>query len=195
MPLQTRLTTALGIEHPILLAPMDLVAGGKLAAAVSHAGGLGLIGGGYGNADWLEQEFAAASNAKVGCGFITWSLAEKPGLLHFRVPDTSSGQGCAWALHQRLLQPRPASFDTGLCQSGSVRKAGRIVTKPLFTKPKQIQHWCATIISSIVLVIRDVALEFLKPDMGLRPTAHASRRAATASRPTRSSVHWATPTA
>ena len=39
MPLQTRLTTALGIEHPILLAPMDLVASGKLAAAVSHAGG------------------------------------------------------------------------------------------------------------------------------------------------------------
>ena len=55
MPLQTRLTTALGTEHPILLAPMDLVAGGKLAAAVSHAGGLGLIGGGYGNADWLER--------------------------------------------------------------------------------------------------------------------------------------------
>ena len=81
MPLQTRLTTALGIEHPILLAPMDLVAGGKLAAAVSHAGGLGLIGGGYGNADWLEQEFAAAGNAKVGCGFITWSLAKKPDLL------------------------------------------------------------------------------------------------------------------
>ena len=143
--------------------PYGSCGGGKLAAAVSHAGGLGLIGG-YGNADWLEQEFAAASNAKVGCGFITWSLAEKPGLLHFRVPDTSSGQGCAWALHQRLLQPRPASFDTGLCQSGSVRKAGRIATKPLSTKPKQIQHWCATIISSIVILIRNVPLEFLKPN-------------------------------
>ncbi|WP_262269989.1 NAD(P)H-dependent flavin oxidoreductase [Microvirga yunnanensis] len=81
MPLQTRLTDAFGIEHPILLAPMDLVASGKLAAAVSHAGGLGLIGGGYGNAEWLEQEFAAAGNAKVGCGFITWSLAKKPDLL------------------------------------------------------------------------------------------------------------------
>jgi hypothetical protein len=138
MPLQTRLTTALGTEHPILLAPMDLVAGGKLAAAVSHAGGLGLIGGGYGNADWLEQELAAAGNARVGCGFITWSLAKKPDLLDFRVPDTSGGQGRAWELHRRLLQPRPASFDTGLCQSGSVQKAGRIATKPLSTKPKQI---------------------------------------------------------
>jgi nitronate monooxygenase len=55
MPLQTRLTTALGIEHRILLALMDLVAGGKLAAVASHAGGLGLTGGGYGNADWLER--------------------------------------------------------------------------------------------------------------------------------------------
>jgi nitronate monooxygenase len=82
MPLQTRLTVTLGIEHPILLAPMDLVASGQLAAAVSHAGGLGLIGGGYGNAEWLEQEFAAVGKAKVGCGFITWSLAKRPELLN-----------------------------------------------------------------------------------------------------------------
>ena len=47
MPIRNRLTEILGIEHPILLAPMDLVSGGRLAAAVSHAGGLGLLGGGY----------------------------------------------------------------------------------------------------------------------------------------------------
>jgi nitronate monooxygenase len=81
MSLQTRVTQALGIEHPVLLAPMDLVATGKLASAVSQAGGLGLIGGGYGDADWLVQEFTAAGNARVGCGFITWSLEKKPDLL------------------------------------------------------------------------------------------------------------------
>ena len=43
MPIHNRLTRLLGIEHPILLAPMDLVSGGRLAAAVSHAGGLGLL--------------------------------------------------------------------------------------------------------------------------------------------------------
>ena len=32
------------------------------------------------------------------------------------------------------------SFDTGLCQSGSVRKAGRIATKPLSTKAEQDQR-------------------------------------------------------
>jgi nitronate monooxygenase len=78
MAIQNRLTETLGIEHPILLAPMDAVSGGRLAAAVSEAGGLGLIGGGYGDADWIESERLKAGNARVGCGFITWSLAKRP---------------------------------------------------------------------------------------------------------------------
>ena len=60
---------------------MAWAAGGRLAAAVSSAGGLGLIGGGYGDADWIAQEFRAAGNQPVGCGFITWSLAKQPALL------------------------------------------------------------------------------------------------------------------
>jgi len=81
MALHTRLTEALGIEHPIISAPMAFAAGGKLAAAVTAAGGLGLIGGGYGDAEWLERQFSEAGNAGVGCGFITWSLAKRPELL------------------------------------------------------------------------------------------------------------------
>ena len=81
MRLQTRLTKRLGIPHPILLAPMAVMSGGRLSAAVSNAGGLGLIGGGYGDAEWLEQQFRAAGNARVGCGFITWSMARNPQLL------------------------------------------------------------------------------------------------------------------
>lgn len=81
MPLRTRLTEKFGIAHPILGAPMGSVSGGKLAAAVSQAGGLGLIGGGYGVAEWIDREFAEAGNARVGCGFITWSLANNPALL------------------------------------------------------------------------------------------------------------------
>lgn len=81
MTLRTRLTEKLGIRHPVLLAPMGSVAGGRLAAAVTEAGGLGLIGGGYGDEAWLRREFAAAGNTRVGCGFITWSLAKEPRLL------------------------------------------------------------------------------------------------------------------
>lgn len=79
--LVTRLTQSLGLAHPILSAPMALAGGGALAAAVTNAGGLGLIGGGYGDGDWLEEQFAAAGNIRVGCGFITWALAQRPHLL------------------------------------------------------------------------------------------------------------------
>ena len=81
MRLDTRLTRRLRLRHPVLSAPMAGASGGALAAAVSMAGGLGLIGGGYGDGDWLDAQFAAAGNRPVGCGFITWSLARQPQLL------------------------------------------------------------------------------------------------------------------
>jgi nitronate monooxygenase len=81
MAIRNRLTDVLGIEHPILLAPMDVVSGGRLAAAVSQAGGLGMLGGGYGNGDWIAREWSRAGNVHIGCGFITWSLAKRPELL------------------------------------------------------------------------------------------------------------------
>src|ERR1041385_5883211 len=81
MRIATRLTELLKIQHPILLAPMDVVADGKLAATVSRAGGFGIIGGGYGNEAWLARELDAAGDARVGVGFITWSMAKNPRLL------------------------------------------------------------------------------------------------------------------
>lgn len=81
MSVRTPLNDLFGIKHPVLLAPMAGVSGGALAAAVSNGGGLGLIGGGYGDADWLMREFDAAGDARIGVGFITWSLARQPHLL------------------------------------------------------------------------------------------------------------------
>jgi nitronate monooxygenase len=79
--LSTRLTQALNLRHPVVSAPMAFAGGGALAAAVSHAGGLGLIGGGYGDASWLEEQFDAAAGERVGVGFITWSLRKSPAML------------------------------------------------------------------------------------------------------------------
>jgi len=88
MTIATAATRLLGITHPIVLAPMGGVAGGKLAAAVTEAGGLGIIGGGYGDprlgyggTEFMDREFRAAGNARVGVGYITWSLAKAPHLL------------------------------------------------------------------------------------------------------------------
>ena len=79
--LTTKLTRALNLRHPIISAPMAFAAGGALAGAVSRAGGLGLIGGGYGDAAWLQEQFQAAGGESVGVGFITWSLRQSPSLL------------------------------------------------------------------------------------------------------------------
>jgi nitronate monooxygenase len=79
--LATRLTRTLDLRYPIVSAPMAFAAGGALAAAVSRFGGLGLIGGGYGDPAWLERQFAAAAGERVGVGFITWSLRKSPSLL------------------------------------------------------------------------------------------------------------------
>src|SRR5271163_1240627 len=81
MSISTRLTDLLKVKHPILLAPMDIVSNGRLAATVSQAGGFGIIGGGYGDETWLAREMDAAGDARVGVGFITWSMARRPRLL------------------------------------------------------------------------------------------------------------------
>jgi nitronate monooxygenase len=83
MPISTSLTALLGIKHPILQAPMDTIAGARLVAAVSAAGGFGILGAGYGDKAWLEQETAklAGASTSFGIGFITWSLAKRPELL------------------------------------------------------------------------------------------------------------------
>ena len=80
-PLSPSFTRVLEAVHPIVSAPMALAAGGALAAAVTRAGGFGLIGGGYGDPPWLEKQFQAANGQRVGVGFITWSLRKNPSTL------------------------------------------------------------------------------------------------------------------
>ncbi|KAI9005038.1 putative 2-nitropropane dioxygenase [Hyaloraphidium curvatum] len=83
VPFSNRVTALLGVPHPVLLAPMAFVSDARLACAVTAAGGLGFLGGGYGDAEWLNKElaYAAEQGARVGVGFITWSLERNPALL------------------------------------------------------------------------------------------------------------------
>jgi nitronate monooxygenase len=59
------------------------VSDARLTAAVSAAGALGLLGGGYGDEQWLRRELdlLERSKARFGVGFITWSMARQPRLL------------------------------------------------------------------------------------------------------------------
>jgi len=161
MAIQNRLTQMLGIEHPVLLAPMDLVSGGRLAAAVSQAGGLGLLGGGYGDGDWVDREWARAGNARIGCGFITWSLAKHPMVLDRALAHQPAAimlsfgdpRPFAPAIHaagarlicqvQTVAQAREA-MDAGadVIVAQGTEAGGHGMSEPLFTLLPQVADVC-----------------------------------------------------
>ncbi|MDH6219145.1 nitronate monooxygenase [Streptomyces pseudovenezuelae] len=75
MTLATAFTKLFGVRHPIASAPMGGSAGGALAAAVSRGGGLGLVGAGGGEREWLARELpvVAGGGHPWGVGFLNWA--------------------------------------------------------------------------------------------------------------------------
>ncbi|MCX8007941.1 MAG: enoyl-[acyl-carrier-protein] reductase FabK [Coriobacteriia bacterium] len=60
MAIRTRVTELLGIEHPIIQGGMAWTSTAELAAAVSNAGGIGIIGAGHMPTDLLREEIRKA---------------------------------------------------------------------------------------------------------------------------------------
>ncbi|HWS76230.1 MAG TPA: nitronate monooxygenase [Quisquiliibacterium sp.] len=58
MAIRNRVTELLGVEHPIVQAPMGWIARARLASAVSNAGGMGIIETGSGELDAIRGEIA-----------------------------------------------------------------------------------------------------------------------------------------
>ena len=54
--MKTVITELLGIEYPVIQGGMAWVGTAELAAAVSEAGGLGIIGAGGAPASWVEEQ-------------------------------------------------------------------------------------------------------------------------------------------
>ena len=83
--LRTFLTTSWQLRYPIIGAPMAGVAGGRLARAVTQAGGLGMIGVGSQartEAILREAEIARGEDAtRFGIGLMTWAIERRPELL------------------------------------------------------------------------------------------------------------------
>ncbi|MFB1295670.1 NAD(P)H-dependent flavin oxidoreductase [Mycobacterium sp. pW049] len=80
----TRWSAAMNLNAPIVNAPMGGAAGGLLAAAVSRAGGLGMIGSGSsGSAEQLKAQLRQLGDIKrpFGIGFIEWVVEKDTHLL------------------------------------------------------------------------------------------------------------------
>ncbi len=78
--LSTPWSRAMGLRVPIVNAPMGGVAGGRLAAAVSAAGGLGMVGmGTAGSTSSLHAELPHVAGT-FGIGLVDWVIRNEPGL-------------------------------------------------------------------------------------------------------------------
>ncbi|HEY7269551.1 MAG TPA: nitronate monooxygenase, partial [Dehalococcoidia bacterium] len=73
--LKTRFTELFGLQYPVVSAPMANHSGGRLAAAVSRAGGLGTFGAiNPGGADWVREQvryIKSHTERSYAAGFIT----------------------------------------------------------------------------------------------------------------------------
>ena len=164
MTTDNRLTRLLDIKHPVILAPMDVISGGKLAAAVSHAGGLGLLGGGYSDSGWIEREWANAGNARIGCGFITWALAKRPEALERALARRPSAVMLSFGDPRPFANAIKAAGARLICQAQTAKQAreavdvgadvvvvqgaeagGHGMSEPLFTLLPQIVDACPSV--------------------------------------------------
>jgi nitronate monooxygenase len=80
--LRTRFTDLLGLDYPIMSAPMSNHSGGTLAASVSNAGGLGTFGGSNSfGPDWFKDQIEfirGQTDRPFGVGFITQLIELDP---------------------------------------------------------------------------------------------------------------------
>lgn len=83
--LHTYLTTTWHLRYPLIGAPMAYIGRGRLARAVSQAGGLGMIGiGSTESVEFLTREAAVARGAdqgRFGIGMHTWAIERRSDLL------------------------------------------------------------------------------------------------------------------
>ena len=78
--MRTRLTDLLGVRHPVLLGPMGGGTDARLVAAVSQAGGLGMLAGSFFSPEGLEAEVAAIrqqTQLPFGVNLLLWRAADR----------------------------------------------------------------------------------------------------------------------
>jgi len=121
--IETALTRLLDIQHPILLSPMYGTSGGRLAAAVTHAGGLGMFGAGMQPKEMIPMWHAETGNARVGIGFIQWRLEQEPETLDIALDRKPAAIMLSFGDPTRFAPQIKAAGCKLICQVQSVEGA------------------------------------------------------------------------
>lgn len=132
--LRTRVTETFGITHPVMSAPMALHTGGRLAGAVTAAGGLGSFGGTHParGPDWIEAEIATIREATDGpfaIGFITAFIPMFEPLFDaaLRATERPAVVALSFGDPQPWLDRAKEAGATVMCQVQTLQDAARAV--------------------------------------------------------------------
>ena len=124
--LSTPLCAILGIDHPVLNAPMAGTATADLAAAVSIAGGFGMLGGtSRGGSDWLRAQIRAVrakTSRPFGVGFIS-SFPDTDDLVQVALEERVAAINHSFADPTPYVAPAHASGVRVFAQVQSVAQA------------------------------------------------------------------------
>jgi nitronate monooxygenase len=124
--MDTWLMDKFGLRVPVVCAPMAGVADGALAAAVSRAGALGMVGvGASSTPEWITEEcrVAAGGGAPFGVGVQAWALEHNPGQLDAVLAAGPALVSVSYGLYaQHLARLQGAGF-TVATTVGNLREA------------------------------------------------------------------------
>ncbi|MGP3961091.1 NAD(P)H-dependent flavin oxidoreductase [Nonomuraea sp. 3N208] len=105
---RTWLTDRFGLDVPLVGAPMAGVSDGRLAAAVSAAGALGMFGvPATASASWITEQaaVAAGSGRPYGIGLMAWALEDNPGQLDAVLAARPSMVSVSYGDFARYVEP------------------------------------------------------------------------------------------
>jgi nitronate monooxygenase len=125
LSVRTWLSERFGLTVPVVAAPMAGVSTGQLAAAVSAAGGLGMLGvGPTSTPDWVREQCAVARAAgRFGVGLMAWALAQDDALVDVIVAEAPALVSVSYGPYQRWIAPLQNAGIVVATQAGTREEA------------------------------------------------------------------------
>ena len=123
--MRTWLTARFSLTVPVVAAPMAGVSTGRLAAAVSAAGGLGMIGAGpTATPDSVRSQCAVArAGGQFGVGLLAWALAQDDSLLEVVAGEVPALVSVSYGPFERWIAPLQAAGIVVATQVGTLEEA------------------------------------------------------------------------
>ena len=127
--IRTWLTERFDLTVPVVGAPMAGPGEGRLAAAVSAAGGLGMVGVNSGrDAGWVAEQATIArgeAGRPFGFGLMAWALEDNPRQLDAVVAERPALVSVSFGPFERYVAPLREAGSTVTTQVGNVDEARR----------------------------------------------------------------------